>query len=52
LPRVDMTINELFDRFMQAKPSRLAATTLQRYEKTPKAESPTALAAYRFFSKR
>ncbi|MGB8205966.1 MAG: site-specific integrase [Candidatus Baltobacteraceae bacterium] len=28
----DMTMNELFDRFMQAKENRLAATTLQRYE--------------------
>lgn len=31
-PRADMTMNELFDRFMQAKEGRLAATTLQRYE--------------------
>jgi excisionase family DNA binding protein len=28
----DMTMNEPFDRFMQAKENRLAATTLQRYE--------------------
>lgn len=27
-----MTMNELFDRFMQSKENRLAATTLQRYE--------------------
>lgn len=32
LPSGDMTMNELFDRFMQAKQSRLAATTVQRYE--------------------
>ncbi len=32
LPCADMTMNELFDRFMQAKDGRLAATTLQRYE--------------------
>jgi hypothetical protein len=32
LPCADMTMNELFDRFMQAKEGRLAATTLQRYE--------------------
>ena len=31
-PCADMTMNELFDRFMQAKEGRLAATTLQRYE--------------------
>ena len=30
LPCADMTMNELFDRFMQAKEGRLAATTLQR----------------------
>ena len=27
-----MTMNELFDRFVQSKENRLAATTLQRYE--------------------
>ncbi len=32
LPCTDMTMNELFNRFMQAKEGRLAATTLQRYE--------------------
>jgi len=32
LPFGDMTMNALFDRFMQAKQGRLAATTLQRYE--------------------
>jgi integrase len=31
-PCADMTMNELFDRFMQTKEGRLAATTLQRYE--------------------
>jgi hypothetical protein len=29
-PCADMTMNELFDRFMQTKEGRLAATTLQR----------------------
>jgi integrase len=32
LPCGDMTMNALFDRFVQAKQGRLAATTLQRYE--------------------
>jgi integrase len=32
LPTGDMTMNELFDRFMQSKQGRLAATTAQRYE--------------------
>jgi hypothetical protein len=32
LPSGDMTMNDLFDRFMQAKQGRLAATTVQRYE--------------------
>jgi integrase len=31
-PNADMTMNELFDRFIQSKENRLAATTLQRYE--------------------
>lgn len=31
-PSADMTMNELFDRFIQSKENRLAASTLQRYE--------------------
>ncbi|MEO6834662.1 MAG: tyrosine-type recombinase/integrase [Candidatus Tumulicola sp.] len=31
-PNADIAMNELFDRFMQSKENRLAATTLQRYE--------------------
>ena len=32
IPNADMTMNELFDRFIQSRENRLAASTLQRYE--------------------